>query len=289
MSRKPVDRKIKMIAFDLDGTLLTTDKRMTKETRGTLEWAAGQGICLLPATGRPLTAIPKEILELPGVEYAVTANGARIVRAKEGKTVWEKLVSVEKARKVLDIFGEYDTLREIFYDGKGCVKKEEMERVSHFIPDPVMESYFRATRTTVPDLLDRFRQEDRDADKVQAFFASTQERKEAWERLEQLGGISVTGALPYNIEVNAEGIDKGAALLWTAGRLGIRQEEILAFGDGDNDVEMIRTAGIGAAMSNAVPEVLEAADIVAGDNNEDGVARTIRRCVEESQRGEQIC
>lgn len=280
---------IRLIAFDLDGTLLTTDKRVTEETRRTLRWAAENGICLLPATGRPLTAIPREILELPGVEYAVTANGARIVRAKEGKTVWERLVSVEKARKVLDIFGEYDTLREIYYDGKGCVKKEEMERASHFIPDPVMEAYFRTTRTTVPNLLAGSREGHRGADKVQAFFASDEEKKEAWERLERLGGISVTGALPYNIEVNADRIDKGSALLWTAGRLGIRREEILAFGDGANDVEMIRAAGIGAAMSSAVPEALAAADILAGSNDEDGVARTIRRCLEESQRGERIC
>ena len=90
----------------------------------------------------------------------------------------------------------------------------------------------------------------------------------------------MTGALPYNIEVNAEGINKGEALLWVAERLGIRREETLAFGDGANDVELLRTAGIGAAMSNGVPEVLAAADIKAGNNDEDGVACTIRRYLE---------
>ena len=72
-------RGIKLIAFDLDGTLLTTDKKVTQETQRVLKMAAERGICLLPATGRPLTAIPEELLELAGAEYAITANGARIV------------------------------------------------------------------------------------------------------------------------------------------------------------------------------------------------------------------
>ncbi len=273
-------RGIKLIAFDLDGTLLTTDKKVTQETQRVLKMAAERGICLLPATGRPLTAIPEELLELAGAEYAITANGARIVETKERKTVWEKLVSVETARNVLDIFGEYDTLREIYYDGRGYVKTAELEKGSHYIPDPVMEEYIRATRVTVLDLVEKFEEENRGVDKVQAFFASDEEKKEAFEKVRRLGGVEVTGALPYNIEVNAEGINKGEALLWVAERLGIRREETLAFGDGANDVELLRTAGIGAAMSNGVPEVLAAADIKAGNNDEDGVACTIRRYLE---------
>ena len=90
-----------------------------------------------------------------------------------------------------------------------------------------------------------------------------------------LGGLEVTGALDTNIEVNAGGVHKGAALCWLAERLGIAREEILAFGDGSNDLKMIIDAGTGVAMANAIPEVLEAADITAASNDEDGVARVI--------------
>lgn len=93
--------KVRMIAFDLDGTLLTTDKRLTDETRRTLEQAAKRGILLVPATGRPLTGMPAEVLGIAGVRYAITANGARVVSAEDGKILREKLISVEKARKVL--------------------------------------------------------------------------------------------------------------------------------------------------------------------------------------------
>ena len=93
-------------------------------------------------------------------------------------------------------------------------------------------------------------------------------------------GVEATGALSYNIEVTAGGINKGEALLWLAGELGIDREEILAFGDGANDADMIRAAGIGAAMEVSVPEVRAAADILAGSNDEDGVARAIQRYID---------
>lgn len=272
--------KVRMIAFDLDGTLLTTDKRLTDETRRTLEQAAKKGILLVPATGRPLTGMPAEVLGIPGVRYAVTANGARVVSTEDGKILREKLISVEKARKVLDIYGEYDTLREIYYDGRGYVEARQIEELDHFVPDPNMAEYMRSTRTGVPDLMEKFCQENRAMDKVQAFFACAREKEQAFWRIREIEGVEATGALPYNIEVNAGGINKGEALLWLAGELGIRREEILAFGDGANDADMIRMAGLGAAMKKSVPEVLAVADTVAGSNDEDGVACAIQRYID---------
>ncbi|MEF2805873.1 MAG: Cof-type HAD-IIB family hydrolase [Massilistercora timonensis] len=272
--------KVRMIAFDLDGTLLTTDKRLTDETRRTLEQAAKRGILLVPATGRPLTGMPAEVLGIAGVRYAITANGARVVSAEDGKILREKLISVEKARKVLDIYGEYDTLREIYYDGQGYMEARQMEQLDHYVPDPNMAKYMRNTRKCVPDLMEKFRQENRAMDKVQAVFACAGEKEQAFRRIWEMEGVEATGALSYNIEVTAGGINKGEALLWLAGELGIDREEILAFGDGANDADMIRAAGIGAAMEVSVPEVRAAADILAGSNDEDGVARAIQRYID---------
>ena len=272
--------KVRMIAFDLDGTLLTTDKRLTDETRRTLEQAAKRGILLVPATGRPLTGMPAEVLGIAGVRYAITANGARVVSAEDGKILREKLISVEKARKVLDIYGEYDTLREIYYDGQGYMEARQMEQLDHYVPDPNMAKYMRNTRKCVPDLMEKFRQENRAMDKVQAVFACAGEKEQAFRRIREMKGVEATGALSYNIEVTAGGINKGEALLWLAGELGIDREKILAFGDGANDADMIRAAGIGAAMEVSVPEVRAAADILAGSNDEDGVARAIQRYID---------
>lgn len=116
---------IRMIGFDLDGTLLTTDKILTERTKKALEAAADQGVILVPATGRPLCGLPKELLELPFIKYAVTANGARILETKTEQVLSEMLISVEKAREILDIFSVMDDATRCVYRGIGYSEKEK--------------------------------------------------------------------------------------------------------------------------------------------------------------------
>ncbi len=270
-------RRIRMAGFDLDGTLLTTDKRLTEYTKEILKEAAGRGIILLPVTGRPLSGIPKEISGFEGIRYMITSNGARII--EEGKTIRENLLSVEKARKILDIFEDYDTLRDIYYDGQGYMPKAFIERVGEYVSSPAMAQYIVSTRVSVDDLRTKFEEENRKLDKIQALFNKKSEQEEAWKRVQALGDLEVTGALNMNIEVNAGGVHKGRALLWLAEELGIDREEVMAFGDGSNDLKMIEEAGIGVAMANAIPSVSDAADLAALSNDSDGVARIIEEYV----------
>ena len=98
--------------------------------------------------------------------------------------------------------------------------------------------------------------------------------------LEQMGQVTVTRALSNNIEVNAEGVDKGKGMLKLAELLGIRREEMIVFGDGWNDISMIHEAGCGVAMGNAQEAVKEAADLVTDSNEEDGVAKIIEKILQ---------
>ena len=270
-------RRIRMVGFDLDGTLLTTDKRLTEYTKEILKKAIEKGVVVLPVTGRPLNGVPKEIADFPGIRYMITSNGARVV--KDGKTIHENLLSVEKARKILDIFEDYDTLRDIYYDGQGYMPKAFIERVGEYVSSPAMAQYIVSTRVSVDDLRTKFEEENRKLDKIQALFNKKSEQEEAWKRVQALGDLEVTGALNMNIEVNAGGVHKGRALLWLAEELGIDREEVMAFGDGSNDLKMIEEAGIGVAMANAIPSVSDAADLAALSNDSDGVARIIEEYV----------
>ena len=270
-------RRIRMVGFDLDGTLLTTDKRLTEYTKEILKKAIDKGVVVLPVTGRPLNGVPKEIADFPGIRYMITSNGARVV--KDGKTIHENLLSVEKARKILDIFEDYDTLRDIYYDGQGYMPKAFIERVGEYVSSPAMAQSIVSTRVSVDDLRTKFEEENRKLDKIQALFNKKSEQEEAWKRVQALGDLEVTGALNMNIEVNAGGVHKGRALLWLAEELGIDREEVMAFGDGSNDLKMIEEAGIGVAMANAIPSVSDAADLAALSNDSDGVARIIEEYV----------
>lgn len=270
-------QSIKMIGFDLDGTLLTSDKKIGTYTKEILDEAIQRGIIVLPVTGRPLAGVPEELKSYKGIDYMITSNGARVV--EHGKSIFERLVSVKTSRNILDIFEDYDTLREIYYDGQGYAQRDKMEQMEKYMKTPVMAEYILRTRLPVEDLNGKFAAEDRPLDKVQALFTNQEEKMEAWKRIEALGDVEVTGALSNNIEVNASGVHKGNALLWLAQRLGIQREEIMAFGDGANDIKMMRDAGIGVAMENSIEAVKEAADMITVSNDAEGVAHTIENYI----------
>ena len=189
------------------------------------------------------------------------------------------LISVEKAREILDIFSDYDTLRDVYYDGIGYSEKEKLVHIQDYVMTKAMGEYILNTRVPVESVEEKFETENRGTDKVQALFRYQTDKEEAWKRIRKVTGVEATGALENNIEVNAEGVHKGMALLKLGEIFGISREEIAAFGDGSNDTRMLETVGMGVAMANAMPEVKEAADRLADSNDEEGVARFIEKYI----------
>lgn len=271
--------KIKMIGLDLDGTLLTDKKELTVRTREVLAKAIRSGIVVLVATGRPWMGVPEELREFPGMDYALTSNGARIIDTRTGNVIEEHLLSVKSAKKALEICRKYDTLQEVYFDGQGYAPAEKMEFVERYHKNPNMWEYMRKTRIPVDDIFELVDRENRGLDKTQALFADMSERKRAWEELARHEDLELAGSLRYNIEVNAAGVNKGTGLVNLGSRLGIKREEIMEFGDGDNDTVMLKEVGFGVAMANGEPQVKEAADYITLSNEEDGVAQAIERFV----------
>ena len=271
--------RIKMIGLDLDGTLLTDKKELTDRTKAALRRAIELGITVLVASGRPWMGVPEELRNFPGMRYALTSNGARIIDTKDDRVIEEHLLSPELALKALAVCGKYDTLQEVYFDGQGYAPEDQMAYVEKYHRNPSMCEYVRKTRLPVKDIRKLVEQENRGLDKVQALFADMDERETAWKELEQEKGLELVGSLQYNIEINAAGVNKGTGLVNLGRMLGIRRKEIMAFGDGDNDIAMLREAGFGVAMANADEQVKAAADYITLSNEEEGVAEAIERLV----------
>lgn len=267
--------KIKMIGLDLDGTLLTSDKRLLPFTRQVLTEAIERGILVLMATGRPYTGIPEELRNLSGMRYALTSNGARILDTQTGKVLIEHLLPLKSAKKALEILRKYDTLQEVYFEGQGYAEAKKLDQISRYHHNPHMWEYVRSSRKAVPSLPELIDRENQDMDKVQALFADMGELGQAWKELEQYEELVLVSSLGYNIEINAVGVDKGTGLMELGELLGIRPEEIMACGDGDNDIQMLERSGIGVAMGNAEEKVKAAADYVAETNDEEGAAKAI--------------
>lgn len=272
-------RRIKMIGLDLDGTVLTEKKKITDRTREIISTAISRGVTVLFATGRPWMGISEVLMDFPGMRYALTSNGARIIDIQQGSVIEEHLLSPELAQKALEICSKYDTLQEVYFDGQGYAPAEKMAVVEKYHRNPSMCDYMRKTRRPVNDIQELVRTENRGLDKVQALFSDMEERSLAWKELKKETGLELVGSLQYNIEINASGVNKGTGLVNLGRMLGITRDEIMACGDGDNDILMLKEVGFGVAMANAEDLVKEAADYITLSNEEDGVAEAIEKFV----------
>ncbi|WP_461811922.1 Cof-type HAD-IIB family hydrolase [Faecalimonas sp.] len=270
-------KKIKLIGLDCDGTLLNDNKELTEYSREVLQRAIAKGIHIVIATGRPLTGIPKEVLSIEGIRYALTSNGARIVDIMENKVISECTMAAKTARKLLHIFSAYDTYKEIFIDGQGYASKEDLERIDEYVDTESMARYVRECREEVENLEELLKEDGIRVDKVHVMFCNQSERMKALAEVRKVEGITTTFAISNNIEVNMLDVDKGQGLLRLGRLLGIKREEIMACGDGMNDLEMLKAAGLGVAMENAMDEVKQAADYITDTNENNGVAKAIEK------------
>ena len=273
-------KKIKMIGLDLDGTLLNDKKELTSHTREILTRAIDQGVTVLVATGRPVTGIPEVLRNFSGMRYALTSNGGRILDLQEDKILYANMLSYEMGAAILKIFGDYDTFKEIYFDGRGFVQADELLKVGEYLQNPAMADYIRTTRKGITSLWEKMEEMNgHEMDKIHALFKNQDERLEAKRRIMELGDLSISDSMGTNLEINAPGVNKGMGLIQLGRLLGIEREEIMACGDGNNDLMMLKEVGFGVAMANGADEVKEVADYITLSNEEDGVAAAIEKFV----------
>lgn len=273
---------IRLIAMDLDGTLLTTDKRLTARNRSAMEKAAEMGNYIVPATGRIYAGLPEEIRELPFIRYLILANGAAVYDREEDQVLYRAEIPQQTALQVFDWLDGFPAIYDCYQDGQAYMTAEMLKKADRYAPSPIYLKMILSLRKPVPDLKEQIRKRGGAVQKIQAFCqtAETQElvMQKTAERFPQL---AVTSSIARNIEINDGRANKGAALQALCEYLGIETEGAVAFGDGSNDLSMIRAAGIGVAMENGVQAAKDAADRIAPGNDEDGVGRVIEDLINE--------
>lgn len=272
---------VRLIAFDLDGTLLDGRKNIPEENLRALRAAAAAGALLVPATGRIFTGVPELLRQLPGARYFITINGACAYDAVEDKNLYASELSVDCCLRLIAYMDRLPAIYDCYQDNWGYISRDMFEKAGDYIPDPGIMKMMRELRTPVDSLADTLRQKGRPVQKMQMHFQDMDERKRQLKLVaERFPETAVSSSLPWNIEINSAGATKGQALKALCSALDIDLGDVLAFGDGSNDLDMLRTAGIGVAMGNAVEEVKAAADWVAPNNEEAGVATGIWRFME---------
>ena len=268
---------IKLIALDLDGTLLTTDKRITARTRAAIEECEKRGIEIVPATGRAMRAVPAEILELPGVRYGIFTNGASVWDIREEKSIAAQYIDWQTALKAIEILERYPMLYDLYIEGRGICEAQFLERLEEFGVPPENCRIIRISRQPVPNLIAYLKEFHPPVQKINLIFREKAVKAEVRRELSQIDALSVTSSLPWNLEVNAQGATKGGGLERLRAHLNISREETMAFGDGENDLPMLQAAGLGIAMENGADFLKKQADIITLTNDRDGVAAAIEQ------------
>ena len=286
----------RLVALDLDGTLLNHQGQVTPRTQQAIAEAVARGIVVLPATGRPLSNLPPVVAQLTGVRYAITSNGAavwdlgtdpmravysRYCNAAEHRTtepvsLIARPMPVELAREAFALYMEYPGAMSVFCDGRTYRDTVAMER---FARRNARRGSTEARQpndgrfTVVRDLTEWMSRHAHEVEKQCLFFAEQDQVPQALARFRAMPGVEVVQGSPENIEVTAAGVDKGEALLTLADRLGIPRAQTLAVGDSENDRAMLEKAGVAAVMANGMPQIKALADLVTtADCDHDGVA-----------------
>lgn len=272
---------IRLIATDLDGTLLDDKKRVPERNMLALQECTARGIVIVPATGRTVRGIPDMIRELPGVRYVITTNGAVVADLEENCIIDSCRLPMEKAVEIMELAenSSDEIMYDAYIDGDGFTMERFLSNVRYYVKTEGMEELVRKTRQVVPDTIQYVKDQAKEVDKINFFFVDMDAKERMRELLKAVEGILVTSSIPNNLEINAFGADKGGALLRLASYLSMEPAETMAFGDGENDLSMMEKAGVGIAMENGEKSVKKAADYVTLTNEEAGVAAAIEKFI----------
>lgn len=279
-------KHIKLVASDLDGTLLNKNKEITPRLFDALQKLDELGILFVPATGRPFSTVPQAIKELPFLKYVITSNGAAIYDAAEQKNIIENYLTPEAVDAVIAIARELPVITEYFIEGKAYIAKNIYDDLTPFALTESHTAYIKNSRTPVADFWNEMKRNDTVLENINLVFKDMALRKEIWNRLKDLGLASVTASTTKNIEITSLSATKAKALEKLCEVLGLERKNVLAMGDGDNDMPMIQFAGIGVTMANGEEHIKQAADIIADDCNDFGAAKILEQIIEEQTKGD---
>ena len=285
----------KLVAIDLDGTMLNSYGVVTEHTKNVIKKVEEQGVEVIIASGRPIDSIKTIAKEIESKNYFIAGNGAIVYDMKKDEIIYEKTMSKEKVLEIIKICEEnsisYNVYTEqeilatslkynVLYYHKENLKKEESKKTKINIVNDMYEYIknkqdARFLKITICDeskaVFNSIIRKLKEIREIEVLEVAHMARKTIKQGTEEYP-ISY-----YYTEISTVDVDKWNAIEFLMQKLNIKREEVMAIGDNANDKIMIENAGLGVAMKQSTPTVIEIADEVTDDNNEDGVAKILQK------------
>lgn len=272
---------IQMLALDLDGTLTNDEKKITPYTKNMLFAAMDKGVKIILASGRPdvgIRALAKELeLDVRG-GYILAFNGGRVIDCQTNTVVFETFFEQKYCDEVLAIKKKFDGVEVITYSEKEILTEKATKYVyeeQRCLNCPVTE--VSSLKEHLPSSIIKFLVVG-DHEKLLPI--------EEYLKREYQGKFDVYFSQPFFLEVVPLGVDKASALERLNQLTGNKKQNLMACGDGKNDIPMLKVAGLSVAMENAHFDVKAIANVITLDNNHDGVGVAVEKYI---IKGESLC
>lgn len=288
----------KLVAIDLDGTLLNSFGEVSQKTREIIKKATANGIEVVLASGRPISSVKDLAEELNANNYLISGNGAIVYNMNKNEIVYDKFLSKDQILNIIkicdensiyyNIYTENDVLTKslnynaLFYHNENTHKQEEkrtniniMNNVYEYVEKTENEKYLKVTvceqsRIVFNSIIKKLRT----IPNIDVLDVAHMSKK-----IIKSGTEEVLVEYCYT-EITNQNVNKWEAIKYILQEENIKPEEVIAIGDNINDKEMIENAGLGVAMGNSSQSILEIADTKVGTNNEDGVYQVFEKYVE---------
>lgn len=270
---------VKLIALDLDGTLFNSQSQISAHNIDTIKKANETGATVVISTGRPYSGLPFEQLKGSGIRFAITTNGSAIYEIESGKCLFEEAMDEDIILPILDFLLTKDIHMDAFIGGKGYTPVQCVAAGQKLANPPALKHYILNTRVRVDNLPLFIHENQLKVQKMTLNFYPEgdvfKDREEVRKYLESNPAVTTVSGGYNNLEFTRADVNKGVGLQKMAQLLDIPVAQTMAVGDTENDLAIIRAAGVGVAMGNATAAVKSAADYITTSNDEDGVAAAI--------------
>lgn len=267
---------IRLVAIDLDGTLLNSELRVTPDTAQTIRRYAAQGVLFTFCSGRCLVELGAVGELVSGFRYAILCNGAYALDLRSNELLHEAALTPAQTLEMYCAGEGLDRMAELSFCDRVIAERQAVVQLERYGLGGPLTHTVRTTREQVDDLGRWLRENRQNVGKINMFFPTRAERDRAIARYAPYP-FAYCHQLENNFEINSPDASKGSALAALAARLGIRKDEVMAIGDNNNDLPMLEYAGTAVAMGNAIEKIKEQADFVTRSNDQDGVAHALRQ------------
>lgn len=263
-----------LIAFDMDGTLLDSDKKIRDDSLDAMSTAASHGKIIALSTGRCMPELVEPLKELKNVRYVIAVSGALVMDVFSNTIIHSSPIDADIISEIFKRIDSCDVMVHMHSD-KSIIQQDMLDKMSDYHMD-IYHDMFEKITFRPENLPDYFNAEHPPVYKFNIYSKNVSERKVYEELLRDLP-ITMAYSEETSLEISSLGTTKGTGLAALCNHIGIPVGSTIAVGDADNDLEILKTAGLAVAMGNANENVKAVADVIVADNNNGGCAEAIHR------------